>query len=196
MSKPCGTPKYRLRRVGGGMGLILRKFQVKCKYFTLVVSSPTPPTPPPSGEGNGVRNIFSRKFPIKFRMSIATIQMHWHTKVDTNKSNAFLVLTWTVVCPTLVSERSLIDQPKVNPKLFHGCMNQKKICSATVGLTRDANGCLTELFAGSFASVLVRSLPSSNFPHQQFQDWITDVIVTPEPVAKLLQDLGPNSRMI
>ena len=70
-------------------------------------------------------------------------------------------------------ERSLIDQLKVKPKLLHGYINQRKLGRPTVGPIRDANGCLTddphtmsECFAGSFASVFVRSLPSNNFPHQ------------------------------
>ena len=106
------------------------------------------------------------------------------------------------ICSQKMYERSLIDQLKVNPKLFHGYINHRKVGRPTVGPIRDANGYLTddphtmsECFARSFASVFDRSLPSNNFPHQQFQGQITDLVITTECIAKFLQDLDPNSSM-
>ena len=105
-------------------------------------------------------------------------------------------------CSQKMYERSLIDQLKVNPKLLHGYINHRKIGRFTLGPIRDANGCLnddphtmSECFARSFASVIDRSLPFNNFPHQQFQGQITDLVITTECVAKFLQDLDPKSSM-
>ena len=99
-------------------------------------------------------------------------------------------------------ERSLVDQLKVNPKLFHGYIKHRKVGRPSVGPIRTNEGELTdnpvvmsECFASSFSSVYVRSIPRNDCPHQTFSGTISNLLITPAAVAAYLGDLQPNSTM-
>ena len=71
---------------------------------------------------------------------------------------------------------------------------QASVIDAEGRLTDDPHT-MSKYFAASFETFSIRSLPSNNSPHQQFQGQFTDLVVVPESVTKLLQDPDPNYNM-
>ena len=99
-------------------------------------------------------------------------------------------------------ERSLVEQLKSNPKLFHGYIKHRKVGRPSVGPIRADDGelsddpaIMSECFANAFSSVYVTSIPSNDCLHQNFSGSISNLLITPATVAACLEDLQPNSTM-
>ena len=99
-------------------------------------------------------------------------------------------------------EEGLLSRLKDNPKLIHSYIRSKKVGQPAVGPLKLCSGSMTdnpsqmaECFASSFASVYISKEPANPEPHQLCQGHLDTVIISPNLVHSVLQNLDPNSSM-
>ena len=86
------------------------------------------------------------------------------------------------------------------PKLFHGYLRERKKGCPSVGPLKTATGDLvqsnvgmSELFADSFSSVFVTTIPANPHQYQRLEDSMGDIQVNYGMVREILQGLSPSS---
>ena len=99
-------------------------------------------------------------------------------------------------------ESNLIAKSKENPKALHSYIRNQKTGCPTVGPLRLVSGelsddptVLCECFAECFSAVYNRIPPVNAAPHQQHDGNMSDIVITPDEVRAVLDNLNGSSAM-